>query len=788
MPLISNQLVPIFISDVSLQDVNIHFTEYDTNVYELNGIDRWTFNDKWKCKFQNHNRYSNPKNKIPSDRDGLYVEPTTEKNQSSKTCKQTYHYGLFDFKKTTQIGNTSASHYLTNGHPSPAYKEQDNIDFSQLVQFNMFKKDDDKLKYTKQPILNYNIPDRIMTDMSTGYGKNKAPSTYRMRTAWYYDFVKNPLTNNTYDDLKNYLELVIYQKYYTSTYPLFLYSYHMWRNIDLFRDRILIYGLSQQFYSQIYQVEQYVSNTKDNAFLKYSIGDLKKYRDTFINNAIEKLNLSSPRIYTEEQLLKFITFLKEKVLLLPEITTSNGNFYLDVWMTSYIRYNQDVSACINNFFRDNYVNVSGTGRTNSNVQLDKDWSWVYYLYNWRYDTKETSEEYEYRTDYVEDKFVDSETYYDLCHRCRIKISKWSLLSLYYYYSTQGVMLCGNLGLTEFEKCVDKENVNDKTRVLCSVGISVEKKYDNILILPPNLDKLFLNKKSDICLCYDNMLQPVNTPKPNTTGMCFATTCNNEVRSLFGITDDDCGQRCGEVCDWITTEFTGQGSSVPEKLDTLRYADLCQDFDKCIKVKDTISLYKYKTNYNILIYASVIGIIFCIYILLLTKIRKRKLIWGVKWILISLVTYIPITIFGVLYFSGNSTCYISKLGGNKPDCLNRWDKRIPSDFCDKEEITRVCDCLEDINCVGTCRCDNNMCVEPDGTRSTVVTYQARKSVSSIIIAISAIICFVLLSSLFGNKNKYYIISIATVITVFVIYVLAKNFTPVPIKQYSSPSCD
>jgi hypothetical protein len=262
------------------------------------------------------------------------------------------------------------------------------------------------------------------------------------------------------------------------------------------------------------------------------------------------------------------------------------------------------------------------------------------------------------------------------------------------------------------------------------------------------DNLFVGDAkggSNICQCYNSLLQPViNREGGNITAMCFDKSCDKNAISLFNLNNELCRTNCNQITDWMQNHDKndpGAGAN-PAYLDKTKYRTICgSDFKPFVNKSFNISFTTYLVS-------SGLGILLILYAYLyMSKAHRNNVILIMS--IVSLVV-VGLIIFLSIDIIGNPTCSGDKYP-KASVCKSKITKiKIPNDFCD---FLSPCECINDNDCAGDCICINSTCVPESGDSAYTQTQNGYiiywRLVSSISLLIIGAILFIL--SLYVFKN-------------------------------------
>jgi hypothetical protein len=254
------------------------------------------------------------------------------------------------------------------------------------------------------------------------------------------------------------------------------------------------------------------------------------------------------------------------------------------------------------------------------------------------------------------------------------------------------------------------------------------------------DNLFVGDEkggSDICQCYNSLLQPsFNRKSENITAMCFDTSCDKNAISLFNLNTELCRKKCNQLTEYMSSEGTHQ-----LYLDKDKYRNICgSEFRPLINKSIDISFTTYLVSCGL-------GILLILYTYLyMSKAHRNNVI-----LIMSIVSLIivGIIVFLSIDMIGNPNCIGDKFP-KKSTCESKITKmKIPNDFCD---YLSACEC-DTGDCTKDCTCISGTCIPKSGDSTYTQTQNGHiiywRLVSSISLLIIGTILFIL--SLYVFKN-------------------------------------
>lgn len=553
------------------------------------------------------------------------------------------------------------------------------------------------------------------------------------------------------------------------------------------RDTMFLYSLTSTFYNRIYQFGLYTPPLTNisNDFLQVNIlsTNLNTYKQTFINDIFNSIfNTYYPNNLIPTDLKNIIN---NNALVLPTIQQKGDDYYLNVYlnydqMTSYFNKPDILLGLINNFFQDNLgeiiINQKGSPFTEPIFQeiVNIGYNYIKIAMNTGSSTINYFSQVNPTLQPISQGISSNSTYiFFLNYQIQVKIQNWSIMTLAYATSQQGISFSDNAAQLSYRDtgAVPLQYIDLKPNLLpnfincCETSIN----YTNNDVYI-SIENSLLISSSKQCLCYNGLTAPPSVQKPgNRIAMCFDKYCDPTQRQLFNLTDAECSKYCNTAYGWFNSTENDMQPSNPSDIDWNAFNRICgSDYKPTIPTK---------YNRNVIIIGSIFTILLTVISFLLCKYFGLGNFYFFIICFLVFIISAGLTSYFSLYLSGMGTC-----GGNNNktyECLSQLTKTsIPQEFCND---FYNCECEFDQDCPTGYVCSTTTCRPNGGTRPTHIE-NVNNPNYNIWILLSVIIISILFFGISSflyidyqwsiNKNIYYISTII-ISMIPIIYVFIKH---------------
>ena len=561
------------------------------------------------------------------------------------------------------------------------------------------------------------------TNSSTGanWSSNNTPSSGWIICQYYYDFTQ--LSYPSYQEFANWLIAV----YSTGTSPSAPNGLSSDVRIKI-RDVNFVHALVSDFYNQIFNTNFYASNPASNPFSSKDF--LSIDIEAYVNGLITDLagmvfgTTIIPSVF--QQSIAQACFLPTVSQYEDTYTlnTSINYFQLQQAVGSSSTLNGYIQDCMNSLLKDNLgiMRQSGTPITTPTLILQNSQVISYSAVQVESNGNST---YSYTTNIPPGAYNSAyyEGYMFATANVSSVIQQWSPMLLLYALST-------NPSLTFSEKAcstIASQVYVIPMKCMETCGQSCLQNYCNISYTPPSIinsvlpQQLFFSQDSEKCVCYNSFLVPAGqSPSNGNPGsMCYSNSCDEEMKQLFGLTDQKCTEYCQEVGDWAKDGTMKN----PSDFNTGIFNRLCG----YIPTTQPVAY-----NTSVLTTGIVMTILFT---MLSFSICKHKNYSTTRTGIIVLLTF---SFFGILTgFFSRDLAGVGFCSNNDPGykfvCQSRISKiNLPSYFCNYQE---ACECVSNSDCPANCNiCASTFCIPQSGNRKTETISETKPNVIIIIFSV------------------------------------------------------